>query len=52
MTWTGFITGFCEVQFLCYEGHPNWLGWLILLFGACIVAAMISLLLYLDQHSR
>ena len=21
---------FCKVQFLCYDGEPNWLGWLIL----------------------
>ena len=25
-----FINGFCKVEFLCYLGEPNWLGWLIL----------------------
>ena len=22
-----FITSFCKVKFLCYQGDPNWLGW-------------------------
>ena len=25
--WNDFITGFCKVEFLCYAGDPNWLGW-------------------------
>lgn len=33
-----FIDGFCKVQFLCYEAEPNWLGWIVLGFGALVVA--------------
>lgn len=28
--WDSIIIGFCKVEFLCYQGEPNWLGWLIL----------------------
>lgn len=24
-------SSFCKVEFVCYQGEPNWLGWLILL---------------------
>ena len=30
--WTWFVAGFCEVGFLCFEGSPNWLGWILLVF--------------------
>ena len=30
-TWDNFITGFCKVEFVCYEGEPNWLGFLLLI---------------------
>ena len=30
--WTWFITGFCKVDFVCFEGSPNWLGWILLVF--------------------
>lgn len=26
-----FFSSFCKVEFVCYEGEPNWLGWLILI---------------------
>ena len=25
--WDEFIVGFCKVEFLCYQGELNWLGW-------------------------
>ena len=25
-----FYFEFCKAQFLCYQGDPNWLGWLVL----------------------
>ena len=25
-----FYEKFCEVQFLCHEGEPNWLGWFVI----------------------
>ncbi|MDC1032919.1 hypothetical protein OAQ48_02015 [Candidatus Pelagibacter sp.] len=28
-----FINGFCKVEFFCYAGQPNWLGWGTLIFG-------------------
>ena len=24
-------SSFCKVEFLCYQGEPNWLGWLVLI---------------------
>lgn len=29
----GFISSFCKVEFLCYAGDPNWLGWMVLVMG-------------------
>ena len=36
-----FISGFCQVQFLCYEAEPNWLGWIVLTWGALFGAAIL-----------
>jgi hypothetical protein len=43
--WDSFIDGFCKVEFLCYAGDPNWLGWIVLLFGGLValVAAFLAL---------
>ena len=35
--WSKFISGFCKVEFLCYEGTPNWLGWGVLGVGLFIL---------------
>ena len=29
-----FYYHFCKVEFLCYAFKPNWLGWLVLIFGS------------------
>ncbi len=40
--WNKFIFGFCKVEFLCWNGDPNWLGWIfiailaILAFGLAL----------------
>lgn len=46
-----FITRFCKVEFLCYEGEPNWLGLLVLiLFLAAIIAFIFGgLAVYLGE---
>ena len=28
-----FYFHFCKVEFLCWAGSPNWLGWLTVLIG-------------------
>ena len=40
--WSQFIPGFCMVQFPCYDGTPNWLGWGLLGWGALVVVGMLS----------
>lgn len=49
--WDSFIDGFCKVEFLCYAGDPNWLGWIVLFFGGCIAlfAALCALIIALDR---
>jgi hypothetical protein len=37
-----FIPGFCMVQFVCYDGTPNWLGWGLLGWGALVVVGVLS----------
>ena len=39
-----FIGGFCKVEFLCYAGEPNWLGW-VFLVGGGILALFLALIL-------
>ena len=40
--WSQFIPSFCKVQFLCYEGTPNWLGWGLLGWGALLVVGVLG----------
>ena len=48
--WDSFIAGYCKVEFLCYAGEPNWLGWipigivgfLVFLIGLGLVAAVVG----------
>ena len=42
-----FINSFCKVQFLCYQGEPNWLGIIVLLVPGVILFLIISLILVL-----
>ena len=41
----GFINGFCKVEFLCHASEPNWLGWIVLVFGCtgASIAATLAL---------
>lgn len=39
--WQQFIDVFCEIQFLCDQGGPNWLGWAVMSFGAFVVVMVI-----------
>ena len=32
-----FISSFCKVEFLCYQGDPNWLGLILLGIVALVV---------------
>lgn len=34
--WDKFIFEFCKVEFACYAGEPNWLGWVFLFIGLAI----------------
>jgi len=39
----GFIESFCKVEFLCYQGDPNWLGWIVLgVFGLTLVVLLLA----------
>ena len=44
-----FILSFCKVEFLCYSGDPNWLGWIFLvclgIFLVWLLLAFIALVL-------
>jgi hypothetical protein len=40
--WQSFILGFCKVQFLCYRGDANWLGWLVMGLGVLVVVHFTS----------
>jgi hypothetical protein len=44
-TWGTFIQAFCKVEFLCYAGEPNWLGWGVIGFGGMIILGIITSIL-------
>ena len=48
--WDRFIFGFCKVEFVCWQGEPNWLGWMVIalitpltLFFSLVVLGMFLL---------
>ena len=45
--WDKFLFGFCKVGFLCWNGDPNWLGWILIgvaaLFTIGLILAILSL---------
>jgi len=42
--WDKFISGFCKVEFLCYAGSPQWLGWGVLGIGLIITLYLLFLI--------
>jgi hypothetical protein len=42
--WDPFVAGFCKVQFLCYQGDPNWLGWIVIGVGGPMVLYILLLI--------
>lgn len=40
--WNKFLSEFCKVECLCWNGDPNWLGWGVIGFGV-FMAVMIIL---------
>ena len=42
--WDSFLSGFCKVGVVCWQGSPNWLGWiLVTLLGLLVLVACIFL---------
>ena len=51
--WNKFIVGYCKVDFLCYNGDPNWLGWIPLIGIGIVVSLSIifGILSAIEQES-
>ena len=43
--WDSFIRGFCKVEFLCYAGDPNWLGWMVMA-GPVLIPVLLIVLVF------
>ncbi len=39
--WDKIVFEFCKVEFLCWNGDPNWLGWSVIAIGAFILLTML-----------
>lgn len=54
--WVKFINGYCKVDFLCYNGNPNWLGWIpigfIGLFCFCFCIGFCGWVYRMDKEER
>ena len=46
-----FINRFCKVDFVCYAGNPNWLGYIVLAFPF-IYLGLIWLKLWWKKQNR
>jgi len=38
-----FLVGFCKVEAVCFEGDPNWLGWILI--GILVIVLVIVLII-------
>jgi len=36
-----FVFGFCKVGFVCWNGDPNWLGWISIGIGGLLIGGPI-----------
>jgi hypothetical protein len=48
--WEKFLFEFCKVGVVCWNGEPNWLGWLALAFGALVLVIFALTLLVLTSR--
>ncbi len=39
--WDKIVFEFCKVDFLCWHGEPNWLGWILIGIGALILFVIL-----------
>lgn len=44
--WNNFIAGFCNVEFLCHGGEPNWLGWIVIGWAGLMGAVICTVLFF------
>jgi len=40
--WEKFIFEFCKVGFLCWQGEPNWLGWILIGISSVVIFVVIA----------
>ena len=40
--WDQFIVGFCKVDFVCWQGEPNWLGWILISILGLILLGIVT----------
>jgi hypothetical protein len=55
--WDWFVDGFCRVEFVCYQGEPNWLGWIViglptLFISFLVIVGALALILDLAWPNR
>jgi hypothetical protein len=39
--WDRFIVGFCKVEAVCWNGEPNWFGWILIAVLAFILLMVV-----------
>lgn len=48
--WKSFLNEFCKVEAVCFEGDPNWLGWILVgLLGLFLIIASLYVWALLDS---
>ena len=40
--WDQFIVGFCKVEAVCWNGDPNWFGWILIAVLAFILFIVVA----------
>ena len=46
------IPKFCKVEFVCFNGEPNWMGEIFLYAASFIIVWMLFNIFYLINHVR
>lgn len=48
--WHDFTAEFCKVEFACWNGSPNWLGWIIIAVGSfALVLLALRILIFIEE---
>jgi len=49
--WDKFVYEFCKVEFVCWNGELNWLGWVFIVLGLLILLFLLLIVLSIYERT-